>query len=421
MSGASALSHDDALAAILRLGAALGSERVALAQALGRALADTIVSPVSLPPWDNAGMDGYAVRRDDVRGARADAPITLPVSCSIAAGTDVATLAMLYPGTTARIMTGAPVPPGAEAIVRVEDTDRGTEHVRISDDRDLAGRANIRPRGEEIAAGADLFPAGTTISATHMGVLASVGCAMPAVHRQPRVALLSGGDELVLLDRFDEVRAGRRIVSSSSYALPALLAEAGATVRVWPLVRDTLADTVQAVHAALDAGCDLLITTGGVSVGAHDYTRDALEAVGGAIGFWRARIRPGGPIGMGTVRGVPWLGLPGNPVSSMVTGQLFACPLVRRLGGHALVQRMPVPVRMLDAVDTAAPLTHFLRVVVQPGADGMLEARMAGPQGSNLLRTMALANALLEVPESVSSTTRGATYRAFLFPGASWQ
>ncbi len=421
MTSQGALSYEDALAGVLRLAGPLGSERVALAESLGRALAEPVVSRVSLPPWDNAGMDGYAVRRDDVRGASATRPITLPVVGSIAAGAHAASLAELVPGTSFRIMTGAPVPPCTEAIIRVEDTDRGTERVSITDDRDLAGRANIRPRGEEIAAGADAFAAGTSISATHIGVLASIGCASPLVHRRPRVALISGGDELVLLDRFDEVLDGHRIISSSSYALPALLTEAGATVRTLPLVRDTLHDTVAAVTSALDEGCDLLVTTGGVSVGAHDYTRDALEAVGGEIGFWRARIRPGGPIGTGTVRGVPWLGLPGNPVSSMVTGQLFACPLVRRLGGHAQVRRVPVAVRMLDAVDTVAPLTHFLRVIVQPTSDGVLEARMAGPQGSNLLRTMALANAVLEVPESDARTAPGSMYRAILFPGASWQ
>jgi molybdopterin molybdotransferase len=214
------------------------------------------------------------------------------------------------------------------------------------------------------------------------------------------------------------VESGHRIVSSSSYALPALLSGTGADVTMAPLVHDSLEALTQALGDALDSGCDLLVTTGGVSVGAHDYTRDALAALGGSQTFWRARIRPGGPIGTGTVRSVPWLGLPGNPVSTMVTGALFAWPLLRALGGHAAVHHARVPVRMLDAADTPAPLTYFLRVTLQVGVDGVLEARLAGAQGSNLLRTMALADALLEVPEAVDRVEPGTTMHAVLLPDA---
>lgn len=415
-----ALSYAEALHSVLRSEVLGGTQRVSLADAVGRALAEPVVSAVSLPPWNNAGMDGYAVQRADVQGATTSSPITLTVQGSIAAGADPDAIPTLLSGHAIRIMTGAPVPRGADAVVRIEDTDRGTDRVTFTDSRDLAGRANIRPRGEEVSAGSEVFAAGTTLTASHLGVLASVGCAEPVVHRRPCVTVLSGGDELVMLDRFSEVAAGSRIVSSTSYALPALLADSGAEVRVVPLVPDTLADMTEAIGAALDSGCDLLVTTGGVSVGAHDYTRDALEALGGAIGFWRAKIRPGGPIGTGTVRGVPWLGLPGNPVSSMVTGLLFACPLIRRLGGHDAHQHRSIVVRMMDSVETAAPLTHFLRVVLSAGDDAVLEARMAGPQGSNLLRTLAVADALIEIPEHAERAEAGTTYRAILLPGATW-
>lgn len=415
-----ALSYADALQSVLQRDVLGVPERVAVADAGGRALAEPVVSAVSLPPWNNAGMDGYAVQRADVQGATASSPVTLTVQGSIAAGADPDALPTLLPGHAIRIMTGAPVPRGADAVIRIEDTDRGSTRVTFTESRDLAGRANIRPRGEEVSAGSEVFGVGTTLTASHLGVLASVGCAEPVVYRRPRVTVLSGGDELVMLDRFSEVAAGNRIVSSTSYALPALLSESGADVRVVPLVPDTLRAMTEAIGGALDAGCDLLVTTGGVSVGAHDYTRDALEALGGAIGFWRAKIRPGGPIGTGTVRGVPWLGLPGNPVSSMVTGLLFACPLVRRLGGHSTHEHRSIPVRMMDSVDTAAPLTHFLRVVLRTGADGMLEARMAGPQGSNLLRTLSVADALIQIPEHAEQAEAGATYRAILLPGATW-
>jgi molybdopterin molybdotransferase len=413
-----ALSYADALNALLRDVAPLPSEQIALEDALGRALATDVQSPIALPPWDNAGMDGYAVRRADVHGASDTHPVSLTVVGSIAAGADPATLPVIEPRTAARIMTGAPVPRGADAVVRIEDTDRGTTRVTIVSDRDLAGRGNVRPRGEDVESGAVVFARGTTIGASHLGALASVGCAMPTVHRQPRVTILASGDELVLLDRFDEVQAGRRIVSSTSYALPALLRQAGANVRVLPLLADNLDAVTDALRSAVLDGCDLLVTTGGVSVGAHDYTRDALAALGGTLGFWRARIRPGGPIGTGQVLGVPWLGLPGNPVSTMVTGALFALPLIRTLGGHAAVHHAPLRVRVCETVDTPAALTYFVRVRLTVAVDGVLEARLAGPQGSNLLRTMALADALLVVPETVVRAEAGMILSALLLPGA---
>jgi molybdopterin molybdotransferase len=413
-----ALSYADALHAVLTGVVALEREIIPLEAALGRALAAPVLSPIALPPWDNAGMDGYAVRRADVIGATAEHRISLSVIGSVAAGADPTTLPVVTSGTATRIMTGAPVPSGADAVIRIEDTDRGMARVSILSDRDLAGRGNVRPRGEDVAEGAIVFSNGTTIGASHLGTMASVGCAAPVVHRRPRVTVLASGDELVMLDRFDEVLAGRRIVSSTSYALPALLRHAGADVRVLPLLADDLAAVTDAVRAAVLDGCDLLVTTGGVSVGAHDYTRDALAALGSALGFWRASIRPGGPIGTGRVLGVPWLGLPGNPVSTMVTGALFAWPLIRVLGGHATFHHAPLRVRMCDAVDTPAPLTYFVRVRLTVGADGTVEAHLAGPQGSNLLRTMALANALLVVPESVARVEADMMLSALLLPGA---
>lgn len=409
---ASGLPYAEAVAAVLAQAAALPVERVPLEAADGRALAEPVHSPVSLPPWDNAGMDGYAVRAADVRGASRDAPVRLAVRGTIAAGADASALAATA-GQCVRIMTGAPVPAGADAVVRIEDTDRGEATVAIFDDRDVQSRGrNIRPRGEDVAAGACVFEAGTSIGPAQLGVLASIGAATVAVHRRPRVTVLSSGDELVLLDRFDEVLAGRRIVSSSSYMLPSLLQRAGADVTRLPLTRDDEGAMREAIGGALDAGCDLLVTTGGVSVGAHDYTRSALEAVGATLRFWRARIRPGGPIGTGVVRGVPWLGLPGNPVSTMVTARLFALPLVRRLAGHAAVQPVTLRVRAVETAPTPAPLTHFLRVTLAPGHDGVPEAQLAGGQSSGQLRTLAVAKALLIVPEADEAMRAGELYDA---------
>lgn len=420
MGPATGLHFREALTAVLAQadGRHRRTEQRPLTEALGCALAEDITSRIALPPWDNAGMDGYAVQKADVLGATATVPRLLPVIGTSAAGADATALPWVQRGTAVRIMTGAPMPPGADAVIRVEDTDGGETTVAVRDDRDAQGRGNVRPRGEDIGAHRLLFPQGTSLRAAHLGALASIGVGTVPVFRPPRVTIVSSGDELVLLDRFDEVEAGQRIVSSSSYALPALLRGAGAEVTMAPLVPDRLDAMTAALEQALAGSCDLLVTTGGVSVGAHDYTRAALAALGGSQTFWRARIRPGGPIGTGLVRDVPWLGLPGNPVSTMVTGVLFAWPLLRRLGGHTGVHPVRLPVRMLDAIETPAPLTYFLRVTLQVGADGGLDARLAGAQGSNLLRTMALADALLEVPEATVRVDAGATLSAILLPDA---
>ena len=413
--GITALTYREALQAIVGASQPLGDELVRMEDARGRALAGAVTSEIDLPPWDNAGMDGYAVRADDVRGASSHHPVALPVTATVAAGADVSAIEVRR-GECVRIMTGAPVPYGADSVVRIEDTDGGGGIVIIGSDRDLAGRGNVRPKGEDVRAGEVLFGPGTTINAAHTGVLASIGMSEVRVHRRPRVTIVSSGDELVLLDEFETVKAGRRIVSSTSYALPQLLTMAGADVTVMPIARDTPADVINALSRALSIGCDLLITTGGVSVGAHDYTRDALRALGGTLDFWRAKIRPGGPIGTGSVSNVRWLGLPGNPVSSMVTAFLFAWPSIRRMAGHARVYHRPLQVRLKDAAETPGALTHFLRIVLDRDSNGELGARLAGPQGSNLMRILAHADGLLVVPEDRASVHPGELLDALIFP-----
>ncbi|MBC8086072.1 MAG: molybdopterin molybdotransferase MoeA [Phycisphaerae bacterium] len=400
------LSLDEAVEAVLNSVTPLPEERVPLREAVGRALAQPVVSPIDLPLWDNSGMDGYAVRRADVLGVNVINPVSLPVIATIVAGS--AERPEVVAGTCARIMTGAPIPPGADAVVRVEDTDRGLQHVRITDDRDVRSPAgNVRARGEDMKAGDTVFAAGTSLGAVHIGVLASVGAAEVFVRRAPRVVVVATGDELVGVEQFDEVRAGRRIVASSSYALEPWLKSLGAEVHMLPLLPDKLDVVRDAISTALDAGCDLLITTGGVSVGAHDYTREALHKLDADVAFWRARIRPGGPIGVGSVRGIPWLGLPGNPVSTMVTAELFARPLLRKLAGHASDGRTTLRVRVAEPMKAGFGLTHLLRVLVTRDGEGQLSAHTAGAQGSNLLRTMAVANALLVVPDDRTAVDAG--------------
>ena len=404
------LSVTEAVARILQDITPLADEAVTLRDALGRVLAHDVISPITLPHWTNSAMDGYAVRANDVLGASEAHPIELPVLETIAAGAFATRV--LGPGQATRIMTGAPLPEGADTVVRVEDTDAGIERVRIMKDRD-AGK-NTRLRGEDLHEGAVALPRGTPIAAAQVGILASIGQATARVHRRPRVAILGSGDELVDLDRFDEVRAGQKIVSSNSYTLDALVRTAGGE----PIGFGHAADTLDAMRALLEeavaATPDLIVTSAGVSVGEFDHTRAELDAMGAEMGFWKVRMRPGAPLGFGLISGIPWIGLPGNPVSAMVTFELFVRPVIRRMLGHARLHRRPITVMLEEPVSVGARLTHFLRAIVTPRADGQLTARLTGPQGSGILTSMSLANALLIVPEERPQVAAGERLSALL-------
>lgn len=364
-----------------------------LREALGLVLAEDVVSPIEHPPWDNSSMDGYAVRAIDVARAAKDTPIVLPVLETVRAGQRPTK--SVERGTAIRVMTGAPVPEGADSVIRVEDTDGGETRVTIRDARD-AGR-NVRPRGEDLQAGSVAVAGGSVIGPAQYGVLASVGASTVMVYRRPRVAVLASGDELVDLDRFDEVRRGDRIVTSNSYTIGASVLAAGGEAVDLGIVRDDPASYAERMAGA--RGCDLLITSGGVSVGAFDFTKDVLQSLGAELHLWRVLMRPGAPLGFGTLHGMPWLGLPGNPVSAMVTFELFARPVIRRLRGERDVFRKTFEVTLREDVSIAAPLTHFMRVIVDwDGDDGTARARLTGPQGSGLLTSMSRANGLLIVP-----------------------
>ena len=368
-------------------------ERVALLDALGRVLAAHAVARYTLPQWDNSAMDGYAVRAADIEGATADRPVVLPVLETVAAGAFASR--SVPPGAAIRIMTGAPLPEGADTVVRVEDTDSGTDRVAVRNTRDA--RKNIRPRGEDFREGATVVASGTPLAAAQLGVLASLGYAEVEVYRRPVVAIAGSGDELVDIDGFDEVIAGRKIVASNRYTLDALVRQAGGI----PVHLGNAADTPESLRGVLaqSRGCDLLVTSAGASVGEYDYTRQVLESLGAELRFWRVRMRPGAPLGFGTLDGMPWIGLPGNPVSAMVTFELFARPVVRRMLGHTRLFRRAMPAMLEEPVAIGAKLTHFLRAVVRVRDDGMLSARLTGPQGSGILTSMSQANALLVVPD----------------------
>jgi molybdopterin molybdotransferase len=391
----------------------LECEEVPLARALGRVLARDVVSTVTLPPWDNASMDGFALRATDVAGATAERPVSLRVVETIAAGRRGTR--HIGAGEAARIMTGAPVPSGADSVVRVEDTDGGVgvEMVTVRDDRD-AGR-NVRARGEDIRADSVVLGAGTALGAAHVGVLSSVGCAAPSVHRRPRVAILATGDELVPLEQFAEVRAGERIVSSNSYSLAAAVEAAGGEAVPLGIAPDEPGALARCLRGA--EGCDMVLTSGGVSVGDFDYTREVVTALGGELSLWRVRMRPGAPLGFGRLFGVPWLGLPGNPVSALVTFELFARPLLRVLAGHRRPHRPAVQVMLGEEVQLAAPLTHYLRAVLAMGDDGRIVGSLTGSQSSGMLTSMAAADALLVLGSDRMSYAAGTLVPAMVLDG----
>lgn len=429
------LTPREAAATILRALQRQPALRVPLDDALGSILAEAVRSPLDIPPHTNSAMDGYAARAADVRGASRDAPVRLRVVEAIAAG-QFPTRA-IGAGECARIFTGAPLPEGADSVIRQEDTDHGADSVTITSDRDAG--VNIRLAGEDIRRGTTVLEAGDELTPARLGVLASLAVAAPLVLRRPRVAILGSGDEIADVDQPEEILSGRKTASSNTHTLMALVRLAGGVPVNLGIARDDPASLRAHLDGALD--CDLLVTTAGISVGEHDYLRGVLEAMGLRLGFWRIRMRPGAPVGFGMLEQgearrekeevtarpskpdshfslptsrLPWIGLPGNPVSTMVTFELFVRPAIRTMMGHALPFRRTLPVRLAESVKVNAGLQHFLRAVVSAGPDGQLDARLTGPQGSGILTSMVKANALLIIPEGQPETPAGASARALV-------
>ena len=388
--------------------------RVPLDDALHSVLAQDVVSPLDIPAHDNSAMDGYAARAADLRGASAERPVRLRVVETIAAGQVPSRT--IGPGECARIFTGAPVPPGADGVIRQEDTDQGAEVVSCFSDRDAG--ANVRRAGEDVTRGTQALEAGTLLGPAQLGMLASLAVAHPMVHRRPRVAILASGDEIVDVDQPEEILSGRRIASSNTHTLIAAVRLAGGEPVSLGISRDTPGSFRE--HLAGVREADLLVTTAGVSVGEHDVVRPVLESMGMVQRFWRVRMRPGAPVGFGMLDDLPWIGLPGNPVSTMVTFELFVRPAIRRMCGDTRPFRRAVTVRTRDEITVAASLQHFVRVVLTEGPDG-LEARLTGAQGSGILSSMVRANALLVVPEGMGHVPAGSLLPAIRLdePGTS--
>lgn len=390
------LAPAEALRRIVAAVEPLGTEERAIGDALGAVLAEDVAAPVDLPPWDNSAMDGFAARADDVRGATRERPAVLRVVDDIPAGGFPSRA--LGPGQAARIMTGAPVPDGADTVVRVEHTDGGAAigapdaRVTIFSGGD-AGK-NVRPRGEDVRAGHAPLRAGMVVRAPHVAVAASLGRARLAVRRRPVVAILASGDELVEVDRYDQVLAGRKIVSGNSYALAAQLAESGMEARVLGIARDT----PESLRALLEGarGCDALVTSAGISVGEHDHVRAVMRELETRVEFWRVKIRPGSALAFGHVGalgGIPWFGLPGNPVSTMVTFELFVRPALLRMSGRARIYAPMMDAVLRDPFSARGELLQVPRLALDR-EEGTVYARLTGAQGSGVATSMASADAL---------------------------
>jgi molybdopterin molybdotransferase len=402
----------EALERILAGVPVLPTEDVALLDAQDRVLAEVVDSPVVLPPHTNSAMDGYAVRAEDVRGAAKASPKRLRIIEELPAGR--LPTRPVGSGECARIFTGAALPQGSDGVIRQEDTTREGDVVVIESDRD-AGR-NVRLAGEDLQKGDRVFEPGTPLGPAQLGVLASMAKSRVQVHRRPRVAILASGDEIADLDEADAILSGAKIASSNSYTLHALVRDAGGIPVMLGIARDTLASMREHFERGIREA-DIIVSTAGVSVGEHDFVRGAIEALGATMDFWRVAMRPGSPLGFAQVGGRPWIGLPGNPVSTMVCFELFVRPALRKMQGHRVLHRRAVRAQMEDTAKTPGRLIHFLRGVVRDDA-GTLRAKLTGPQGSGILTSMAKANALLVIPEGRDAMLPGETVTAILLGDA---
>ena len=380
-------------------------EQVPLQAALGRTLAEDIRADLDVPPFANSAMDGYAVRVADLRSADGGA-IVLRIIGEVPAG-GVARIPV-QAGTAMRIMTGAPMPDGADTVVPFEETDEGrpdglrsANQVRIFT-APSAG-ANVRAAGEDVREGTIVVPRQTPITPSAVGVLASVGAGIVPVYRRPRVAILATGDELVEVDQ----RPGPgQIRNANGYANAAQVLAAGGETWQLPIARDTEAEIRARLHAALEWKADLFLTSGGVSVGDYDVVKRVLQSMG-EMQFWRVRMKPGKPIAFGHVEGVPLLGLPGNPVSAMVGFELFGRPALLKMQGRRALFRQVITATFDGQLRDRADRRQYIRVRVEQ-RDGTFVARATGEQGSGILSSMLHADGLLVVPEGMTEVEPGA-------------
>jgi molybdopterin molybdotransferase len=368
----------------------LGTEKVDLYSALGRVLAEDIQASYDVPPHDNSAMDGYAVRAEDVRQASKENPVVLEVIEDLPAG--YVSKHRLETQQAIRIMTGAPIPEGANSIVRVEDTERAEGNkVRIF--KAVPPHYDMRMAGEDIRKGEKILQKGKLIRPAEVGLLASIGKSHIQVYQRAQVAILSTGDELVDID--EPLQPGK-IINSNSYSLAALVLETGAIPIQLGIARDSREDLEAKFAAGVRA--DVIISSGGVSVGDYDLVKDILSGSGSEMQFWKVCMKPGKPQAFGTIQGKPTFGLPGNPVSSMVSYEIFVRPALLKMMGHTHIYRAVVPATIEEEIKKRDERKHFVRVVLRH-ENGKYLASTTGAQGSGILSSMSKANGLAVIDE----------------------
>lgn len=392
----------------------LPAESIALSEAGGRVLTHDFTADADLPPFDNASVDGFAVRAEDLAGAGSLTPVSLAVVADIPAG--VQALPAILPGQSARIMTGAPLPPGADSVVMVEHTnfnDRtpgapAPETVLVY--QPVHPGENVRTRGSDLQTGQLVLPTGRRLRPQDLGLLAMLGAAQIEVHRQPRLALLSSGDELLPVDA--PLLVPGKVRDANSTTLAALAAQAGAQVLPLGVAADHAADVRARLDQAIAHRADLIVSSAGVSVGAFDFIKSVIEG-DGSIDFWKVNMRPGKPLAVGVYRGTPFIGLPGNPVSAFIGFMIFVQPALERLLGLPGQPRDIRRVRTTQAIESDGR-ESFLRAIVTQ-ENGAWIARLTGHQGSGNLLSLVQANALLIIPSGVKSVPPEAELDAWLF------
>lgn len=392
------------------------TETCATESACGRVLAEKILSPLQLPPFANSSMDGLAVRSADLAGASPEKPVSLPVAFDIPAG--AAQMFTLPRGAAARIFTGAPLPQGADAVLIVEDTDQ----YRRPRSESLPGTVvcyyasqpgeNCRPAGEDVKIGEAVLEKGRTLQPQDIGLLVSLGIRRVMVARKPRIALFSSGDEL--LTPGEPLTAGK-IYDANHYVLQGLLQAAGAEVTHLGIARDNPESVIATLNKALEKPPDLMISSAGVSVGVFDYVHQVITQHGN-LSFWRVNMRPGKPVAFGDYQGIPFLGVPGNPVSAYIASLVFALPVIRKLNGQPPFEQNLVKVILADALESSDGRESYYRGRVYE-ENGLLKASLSEHQGSGNLFSLVRANALLIVPEGVHLIPAGSEAYAWPLAG----
>ncbi len=379
---------EEALKIVLENTKILGTERIPLQESFGRVLGEEVYSSLYLPPWNNSAMDGYAVLWEDIKEASQERPAKLHITGDLRAGS-MPEKSLCY-GEAIRIMTGAPVPAGADTVVKVEDTKFEGDMISIF--RSGKKGENVRKKGENVKKGDLVLKKGTLIGPGQLGSMAMVGKPLMTVYRRPTVMVMSTGDELADLD---EDLTENKIPNSNSYSVAAQVMEAGGIPHILGIARDTKESLREKIGQGLTG--DVLIVSGGVSVGQYDFVKDILKEYGIDMKFWSVGIRPGHPIAFGLVGERPIFGLPGNPVSTMVTFEVFARPALRKMGGYSALFRPVVDAVVEEEFHDRPGRTHFVRAIVRY-KDGSYLVRSTGSQGSGVLMSMAYANSFMVLP-----------------------